>query len=93
MVTVDTQKTRPPTMSFMLPNLPPLPASNPQEANYLTPIGALFDPQWVKEARDRRRKEMTRPPKGVRFDDVVEVVDDKPLDLADWENDVVMCSL
>lgn len=80
-------------MSFLLPNLPPLPSSNPREANYLTPIGGLFDPLWVKEARERRRKEMTRPPRGVRFDDTVEVVEDKPLDLADWENDVVMCSL
>jgi hypothetical protein len=29
----------------------------------------------------------------VRFDDNVEILDDKPLDLADWENDIVMCGL
>ncbi len=93
MVNVEPKKERPPTMSFLLPNLPPLPVPNPTEANYLTPIGQLFDQQWVKEARERRRKEMTRPPRGVRFDDNVEILDDKPLDLAEWENDIVMCGL
>lgn len=93
MVNVEAPKSRPPTMSFLLPNLPPLASGDPRQANYLTPIGELFDPEWVKEARDRRRKEMTRPPRGVRFDDTVEVLEDKPLDLADWERDIVMCSL
>ncbi|BEJ18121.1 hypothetical protein CspHIS471_0703980 [Cutaneotrichosporon sp. HIS471] len=92
MVNVEPSKERPPTMSFLLPNLPPLPVHNPAIANYLTPIGAMFDKQWAKEARERRWKEMTRPPRGVRFDDTVEI-EDKPLDLADWENDIVMCGL
>lgn len=92
MVSVDAPKQRPPELSFLLPNLPPIEVIEPDRANYLTPLGNLFDPEWVKEARDVRRKEMTKPPHGVRFD-LPEEVEPKPFDLTDWEADIVMCAL
>lgn len=91
MVSVDAPKDRPPALSFLLPNLPPLPVVEPNTAHYLTPIGELFDPEWVKEARQVRRREMTKAPYGVRFD--VPDEEPRPLDLADWEADVIMCPL
>lgn len=91
-IAVDAPKTQPATISFLLPNLPPLPSIDPRQPNYMRPIGEFFDPEWIKEAREQRRLEMTRPPKSVRFD-VEPEKEHRVLDLADWEKDIVMCSM
>lgn len=90
-IAVDIAKAPSPTLSFLLPNLPPLPAIDPRQPNYLNPIGEFFDPEWIKDSRERRRVEMTKPPKSVRFDASAE--SSKMLDLADWESDIVLCSM
>lgn len=55
----------PPTTAFLLPNTPALRLSKPGQALYETPLGSLFDKDWIKAARQIRRSEMTRPPSGV----------------------------
>lgn len=100
-VTVAKDKTAPPETTFLLPSLPPLPSSDPRQPNYLTPIGSYFDPQWVKAGRELRREEMTRPPRpAVRFEEPAvngsgrgsEEQVGRMLDLADWENDIILFS-
>ncbi|WOO83710.1 Putative transcription initiation factor TFIID subunit [Vanrija pseudolonga] len=100
-IAVAKDKTAPPETTFLLPSLPPLPSSDPRQPNYLTPIGSYFDPQWVKDGRELRREEMTRPPKpAVRFEEPAvngsrrgsEEEVGRMLDLADWENDIILFS-
>lgn len=88
-ITVDQPKKTSSKVSFLLPNLPLLPGADQTKPGYLAPIGEWFDPEWVKEARELRREEMTRPPPGIELGRD----EGKMLDLADWEGDVVMCSL
>jgi len=76
-------------MSYLLPNLPPLPCPDPHQPAYLNPIGQYFDPEWVKEARELRRSEMTKPPFKLEASDD----DNTELNLLNWEDDVVMYSL
>lgn len=88
-ITVDQPKKSSSKVSFLLPNLPSLPGSDQTKSSYLAPIGEWFDPDWIKDAREIRREEMTRPPPGIDLNGD----DGKMLDLADWESDVIMCSL
>lgn len=58
----------------------------------------MFDQKWVRGARDLLRKRMTEPPDDIIYDDAPAQEDwtaaeARPLDLADWEKDVVMYSL
>nr|XP_019049032.1 transcription initiation factor TFIID subunit 1 [Kwoniella bestiolae CBS 10118]OCF27962.1 transcription initiation factor TFIID subunit 1 [Kwoniella bestiolae CBS 10118] len=89
--------------SFLLPSLPQLEVLSPDQPNYKAPIGSFFDKEWVKEARARRKKEMTRPPITMEQDyhvgDGIVQVDWQnddlgyALELEDWETGIVMCSL
>ncbi|WVQ97109.1 hypothetical protein IAU59_004219 [Kwoniella sp. CBS 9459] len=88
--------------SFLLPSLPELEILSRTEPAYKTPVGALFDKEWVREARARRKKEMTRPPVGVDLDWCVGGEGDfgwisgrggHAFELEDWEKGIVMCSL
>lgn len=55
----------PPATAFLLPNTPALRLSKPGQPLYETPLGSLFDKDWIKAARQIRRSEMTKPPSGV----------------------------
>ncbi|WWC86076.1 uncharacterized protein L201_000947 [Kwoniella dendrophila CBS 6074] len=88
--------------SFLLPSLPQLDVRPFDQPNYKAPIGAYFDKEWVKEAKTRRKQEMTRPPIGVEPDDLLNDVSQSEwqddllghaLELENWENGIVMCSL
>ncbi|WWC99494.1 hypothetical protein V866_006397 [Kwoniella sp. B9012] len=88
--------------SFLLPSLPQLEDTSPDQPNYKAPIGSYFDKEWVKEARVRRKKEMTRPPVSLEQDNQNSQItsldwqnDDLgyALELEDWEKGITMCSL
>lgn len=55
----------PPSTSFLLPNTPALRRSKPGQPLYETPLGSMFDTDWIKAARQIRRSEMTKAPSGV----------------------------
>ncbi len=83
-----------PNKAFLLPSLAPLQVQSPHQPRYDTPLGKYFEPEWIKGAKQVRRMAMTEPPKGISLEDVDGDRDvGKPLDFADWENDIVMCSL
>lgn len=66
----------------------------PSLARYNTPVGANFETEWVREAKKVRRKDMTQLPHGLSIeDDWREEKLGKTLDLADWEQNIVMSSL
>ncbi|WVN85623.1 uncharacterized protein L203_100772 [Cryptococcus depauperatus CBS 7841] len=83
--------------AFLLSSLPPLETAKPGQPNYNNPIGSYFDKAWVKEAKERKRAEMTVPP----IDIVLKTKDAKSdmdkfgrdLDLVDWEQGIVLNSL
>ncbi|WVR05721.1 hypothetical protein IAU60_002745 [Kwoniella sp. DSM 27419] len=89
--------------SFLLPSLAELHIASPTDPRYKTSVGAWFDKAWVKEAQQQRRKEMTRPPRGVSlqssFGDQIDSVHSSrnelvmALELEEWEKGIVMCSL
>ncbi|WWC58417.1 uncharacterized protein I303_100957 [Kwoniella dejecticola CBS 10117] len=88
--------------SFLLPSLPHLSITTLSEPNYKAPIGAYFDKDWVKDARSKRKKEMTRPPIDVNSQYDLPGVDGMSdwqgglighaLELEEWEKGIVMCS-
>lgn len=57
----------------------------------------MFDLAWVREAKDRRRKEMRRPPSGMSLEQTIDAADadavERTLDLADWETNIIFSSL
>lgn len=83
------------TRVFMQP-MEGLPPNRIDQPLYQTPLGANFDKDWVKQAKDLLRRQMTRPPDDVKLDqgaDVWQEAEAKTLDLAEWENDIIMCTL
>jgi hypothetical protein len=80
-----------------LANLAPLQTFEPGQPPYEKPIGALFDKEWIKGARDQRRKAMKEAPTDIRYNELARAdwlpAEAKTLDLADWEKDIVMCAL
>jgi hypothetical protein len=83
---------------FQLPFLQALPIPEPGKPIYAKRIGSDFDAEWIRGARELRRKEMTRPPGD--FHIVVDLAhqegnpfEGRTLDLADWEKDIIMTSL
>ncbi|WRT63957.1 uncharacterized protein IL334_000884 [Kwoniella shivajii] len=88
--------------TFLLPSLPQLEILSPDEPNYKAPIGSYFDKEWVREAKSRRRREMTKPPSGMEWTGQADAFpkhawqDDlmgQALELEDWEKGIIMCSL
>ncbi|WWD18061.1 hypothetical protein CI109_102508 [Kwoniella shandongensis] len=84
--------------TFLLPSLPQLDYPSLYQPNYTASIGAYFDKQWIKEAKQRRKTEMTRPPSGMKLDlsysfQDLEEVERSTLELGDWEKGIIMCSL
>lgn len=84
--------------SAFLEDVPALRLPRPGDPLYKTRIGLMFDQKWVKGARDLLRTHMTEPPDGVTYDapqaeEDWTAAEARPLDLADWEKDVVMYSL
>lgn len=82
--------------TFLLPTLQPIQLPQPRTPTYNKPIGAFFDKKWIREAKDRRRLEMTKPPEGLNLEDVTKVRyadETKDLDLVDWEQSIIMNSL
>jgi hypothetical protein len=80
-----------------LSNLPALYVSEPGQPPYKTPLGRLFDQDWVTQAKEQQRRAMKQAPADIRYDDHVETkwtgTEAKALDLADWEKDIIMYSL
>ena len=84
----------PPDTAFLLPALPSLPVYPPTLPRYNTPLGAYFESDWIKGAKQIRRMEMTQTPEGFDLEaDLHTEKCSKTLDLACWEQDIVMCSL
>lgn len=98
----------PPHLAMLQQDLAELQLPAPDRPFYEGPLGYLLDPAWVKEAKDRLRKSMTRPPQGVDPDAIRRVdIDDlarspgspdphpeaMSLDLGDWESNIVYCPL
>lgn len=82
--------------TFLLPSLQPIQLPLPGTPTYNKPIGAFLDKKWIREAKDRRRLEMTQPPEGLDLEDVKEVRfgdEAKDLDLVDWEQSIIMNSM
>jgi hypothetical protein len=84
--------------AFLEASITNLPTIDPDVPVYARPIGQNFDSEWVKAAKEAKRREMTRPPPGVHLTegelDQMERDDvEKTLDLADWEKDIVFDSL
>lgn len=82
--------------TFLLPTLQPIRLPQRRTPTYNKPIGAFFDKKWIREAKDRRRLEMTKPPEGLDLEDVKKVRyadETKDLDLVDWEQSIIMNSL
>ncbi|OWZ55034.1 transcription initiation factor TFIID subunit 1 [Cryptococcus neoformans c45] len=82
--------------TFLLPSLQPIQLPLPGTPTYNKPIGAFLDKKWIREAKDRRRLEMTKPPEGLDLEDVKEVRfgdEAKDLDLVDWEQSIIMNSM
>jgi hypothetical protein len=80
-----------------LSNLPALYVSEPGQPPYKTPLGKMFDKDWVHEAREQQRRAMKEIPPGINYDVEVKTewtgAEAKALDLAEWEKDIVMFSL
>jgi hypothetical protein len=57
----------------------------------------LFEKDWVKGARDLQRKAMKEAPADINYRALARAdwvaTEAKTLDLADWEKDIVMCTL
>lgn len=83
----------PSNTAFLLPSLQALPVHPPTQPRYETPLGVYFESEWIKEAKQVRRKEMTELPSGPSLEQWHEDKLEKILDLADWEKDIVLCSL
>ncbi|KAK4687485.1 hypothetical protein P7C73_g2628, partial [Tremellales sp. Uapishka_1] len=84
-----------PISTFLLPTLAPLPVHNSNRPFFTTRLGAsYFDKQWIKDAKQKYRQTMTEPPPGLSLD-LSRLSKDKGnlLDLLDWEDSVVFCSL
>jgi len=87
-----------PSATFLLPSLNPMTPYKSNTPLYNTSLGANFDREWILGAKKLRRIEMTRPP--ADFELAPETVDLEwqeevglPLDLADWEKDIIMTPL
>ena len=79
---------------FLQQSLPDLPSSTYGMPLYDTPLGANFDPSWVKSAKAIRRKEMTQTPVDILLDPREDsAASGRTLELADWESDIVYSSL
>ncbi|ORY20963.1 hypothetical protein BCR39DRAFT_554452 [Naematelia encephala] len=89
----------PPQAVFLSNQLEPLTPSSRGKPLYTTPLGALFDPARTRQAKSIRRQKMTKPPRGLTLGP--ELPDEgraspdygNPLELADWEDGIIMCSL
>lgn len=97
-MTVEVTVSMPPAPSlkaFLQPSLVAFTTSSPFEPRYETPIGRYFEREWVKEAQQRKWKRVTQPPSGINLYDDIESGNSnlRPLDLVEWENDIIMCSL
>jgi hypothetical protein len=78
--------------AFLQASLAELRTTEPGRPLYETPLGALFDIEWRKGAKEVRRKEMKGLPDGLSLEGADESKE-KTLDLADWEKDIVFTSM
>ena len=91
-----------PPQSLFLQHLDSLPLAEIDRPKYETAIGAYFDPDWIKAAKTKRRKEMKQPPAGLDLDDdddarhsppVVGEDEEQPLNLVAWEDNIIFTAL
>lgn len=78
--------------AFLQASLEELHTTEPGRPLYETPLGVLFDVEWRKGAKEVRRKEMKRLPEGLSLEGP-DGTDEKTLDLADWEKDIILTSV
>ncbi|WVQ71168.1 hypothetical protein IAR50_000693 [Cryptococcus sp. DSM 104548] len=80
--------------TFLQSSLPPIDLPESNAPNYSKPIGRFFDKKWVKDAKERRRRDMLVQPPALRPDaqDNVEEIR-RDLDVVDWEAGIVFNSL
>lgn len=81
--------------AFLQP-MEPLATYHADRPLYQTPLGLNFDKAWIKGAKDLLRKQMTQAPGDIQFvepEKAWEAAEARTLDLADWEKDIVMCTL
>jgi hypothetical protein len=57
--------------AFLEASITNLPTIDPDVPVYARPIGQNFDSEWVKAAKEAKRREMTRPPPGVQLSGVL----------------------
>jgi len=78
--------------AFLQASLAELQTSEPGQPLYERPLGALFDIEWRKGAKEVKRREMRELPKGLSLESEG-YMEEKTLDLADWEKDIVFTSM
>lgn len=80
----------PPESFFSDPSLPDLFIRDITAPLYLSGIGAFFDPEWIRAAKQLRRDAMVQEPTGLERKDALMWGDEgRPLDLMAWEDDIV----
>jgi hypothetical protein len=87
-----------PTSTFLLSTLNPLKTHDTDVPLYNRSLGANFDRKWIEGARKLKRREMTRAPADLHIthqlpDLAVQGFIGRPLDMVDWEKDIILTPL
>jgi hypothetical protein len=90
-VTVAPRSTLPPPIAHVAAGLPELEVHDAEKPAYEGPLGAYFEKEWIKGAREVRRREMLDAPNRPRLVSALEAdtKPDRPLDLIDWESQII----
>jgi hypothetical protein len=77
----------------LAPSLAELDFHDPSKPLYEGTLGINFEKEWIKQAREVRRREMLdAPDRPNRFGNDAGASRSRPLDLIDWESQIVFNS-
>lgn len=90
-ITVAPRSTLPPSVAHIAAGLPEVEIQDADKPAYEGLLGVFFEKEWIKGAREMRRREMLDAPNRPKLVSSAEVdaKPDRPLDLMDWESQIV----